>query len=101
MKERQRGSRIKGVQRGADEVRGKPVVMYRGNVEICKVAAAVAGGEQLASHPGLPLQQRNGMAVSGGGQGGHEAGGAAADDDDIHGWLLSPRARRWFELLIL
>ena len=67
------------------------MIAVRQGVFVGEVAAAVAGGEQLAANTGLPLQQRDAMAALGGGDGGHEAGGPAADNDDIHGWLLSPQ----------
>ena len=48
-----------------------------------EVAPAVAGGQQLAAYPALPLQQRHPVpGVGESRQRRHQAGGPAADDAD-------------------
>ena len=77
----QRRLRRKLLQGGADKVRLLPVVMRRGRAGVGQVAAAVAGGQELAADALLPLQQQHlVLGILRGGQRGENAGGAAADD---------------------
>ena len=59
-----------------------------------EVAPAVAGGQQLAAYPALPLQQRHPVpGVGESRQRRHQAGGPAADDADLtHGAVAQPLA---------
>ena len=79
----QRGAHIEGAQRISAEAAVLAVVAGGGGVVVGQVAPAVAGGQQLAAHPALPLQQEDAVAVFRGGQRGHHAPGATADDDHI------------------
>ena len=101
LRHREKAQAVEEVQGGGDieagegiggEIRGLAVVVGGRELEIRQVAAAVAGGQQLAAHPGLPLQQRHGMAPLPGGERRHHPGGPAADDQNFH--MPSPFAAR-------
>jgi hypothetical protein len=53
--------------------------MFRRQVQIGQIAASVSGGQQLAAHPVLALQEQNTVSLSGCGQCGHQTRGTAAD----------------------
>ena len=54
-------------------------------MEVGEVAPSVAGGSQLSSHPGLPLQQNHlGIGILRRGQCRRHARRAAADDANCH-----------------
>ena len=73
-----------GLQREAAEIRLLSVIVWGSGMAVGEVAPAVAGGQQLAAHTGLPLQQRHRMAVLRRCQRRHHAGGAAADHQYLH-----------------
>ena len=83
LKQGQGVRRGQGVQRRTHKIRVRPVVMGRPGVPVCQIAPAVAGGQQLPAHPGLPLQQHH-PVVRGPGRriSSHQPGGPAADDRD-------------------
>ena len=83
----------KGLQRRAAEVRVGSVVVSRGGMAVGEVAPAVAGGQQLAAYPALPLQQRHPVpGVGESRQRRHQAGGPAADDADLTHGAVPPAA---------
>ena len=73
------------------------MVVGGGGVEVGEVAAAVAGREELAAHPGLTLGEENGvLRVLQGCQSGQHSGGASADYENglAHGSASSLRRVR-------
>ena len=61
------------------------MIAYFPGMEICEVSPSVAGGSQLSSHPGLPLQQNHlGIGILRRGQCRRHARRAAADDANCH-----------------
>ena len=60
------------------------MVVRGGYMMIAEIAAAVAGGQQLAPYAALPLQQQDAVAVFSRRQGRQHPGGTAADDTYIH-----------------
>ena len=80
---RERSFGAERLQRVLRELRVLAVIVRQLRVQIRQIAASVAGGEQLASHARLPLQQQHAVKpVFGSGERGHHAAGARADDDN-------------------
>ena len=76
--------RRESAEGGQGEVRRLAVVVFGRGAGVGEIAAAVAGGEELAPHALLPLEK--GHAARGilrRGERGHHAGGPGADDDDL------------------
>ena len=73
-----------GLERGTDEVRGLAVVVRRPGPGVGEVAAAVAGGHELAAHAGLPLVERHLVSQPHSGERRRHAGGARAYDRGSH-----------------
>ena len=89
----QSGAYIKLLQSKITEA-GPTVIVGGGYIIISEIAAAIAGGQQLAAHPALPLQQQDAVAAFRGCQGGHHACRTAADDAYFHGFPSSRRRVR-------
>ena len=81
----ERRADVEARERGLGEGRGAAVVARDTGAEIGQIAAAVAGGQQLAADATLPLKQRDLICgILRRAERGHHAARPAANDEHLH-----------------